>query len=341
MAAYLGRYGLTVASPVWKGKLNCYCCQSDEVKKAGKFRNRNGIVQRYSCCRCGKTFSEEQPLAGIRLESDKVVQIIKLLTEGLGVRATARVTNCDPHTVLKVLETVGQKCELLHDRLVRHVTTDALQLDELWSRVFCSQKRANQLGDSDEIGDQYTYLGITAREKFIVSYFTGKRNLENTDSFVGDLAERVDGRIQITSDSFRPYQQIVRKHLLGRLDFATMQKLYSVPFDAKNESARRYSPAQCTGVKIRIQAGAPRQDRINTSFVERCNLSVRHFNKRFGRLGLGYSRDLQNHRYAVALFVCAHNWCKVHSTLGCTPAVGLKLTNETWTIERLIKEATK
>jgi hypothetical protein len=71
-----------------------------------------------------------------------------------------------------------------------------------------------------------------------------------------------------------------------------MQKLYAVPFDAKAEAVRRYSPAQCTGVKIRIQAGAPREDRINTSFVERSNLTVRHFNKRFARLSLGYSRKL-------------------------------------------------
>jgi hypothetical protein len=73
---------------------------------------------------------------------------------------------------------------------------------------------------------------------------------------------------------------------------------------------------------------------------ESTNLSVRHFNKRFALLGLGYSRKLSNHRYAVTLFVTAYNFCKVHGTLGCTPAVGLKLTNETWTIQRLITEIT-
>ena len=54
-----------------------------------------------------------------------------------------------------------------------------------------------------------------------------------------------------------------------------------------------------------------------------------------------YSRKLSNHRYAVALFAAAYNFCKVHSTLGCSPAVGLKLATENWTIERLIEEATK
>jgi hypothetical protein len=60
-----------------------------------------------------------------------------------------------------------------------------------------------------------------------------------------------------------------------------------------------------------------------------------------GFLCKSYSRKLCNHRYAIALFAAAYNFCKVHNTLGCTPAVGIKLTSETWTIERLIEEATK
>jgi transposase-like protein/IS1 family transposase len=318
-----------------KGQVTCHCCNG-ETQKFGRFKNENRIVQRYRCVRCNKTFSESQPLDGLRLDHDKVVQIVKLLTEGLGVRAISRFVNCDPHTVLNVLETVGQKCEQLHDRLVRRVATDSLQLDELWTRVGCSQKLANHHGDDIERGDQYTFLAVFAREKFIVSYQTGKRNLENTDVFVEDIAKRVDGRIQITTDSFRPYLQIVRKHLLERLDFATMQKIYAIPFDAKAEAWRRYSPPKCTGIKVRIRAGAPRQDRISTSFVERTNLTLRHFNKRFARLGLGYSRKLCNHRHAISLFVAAYNFCKVHSTLGCTPAVGVKLTDHVWTVEELI-----
>lgn len=173
------------------------------------------------------------------------------------------------------------------------------------------------------------------------NYHTGNRSAEDTEVFVSDFAKRIDGRIQITSDSWRPYPYLVRKYLLERLDYATMQKLFAVPLDAKTDAIRRYSPPRCTGARIRIHAGAPRRDRISTSFVERANLSVRHFTKRFARLGLGWSRNLNNHRYAVALFVAAYNFCKVHSTLGTTPAHGIGLTTEPWTIERLIQEITR
>ena len=69
-------------------------------------------------------------------------------------------------------------------------------------------------------------------------------------------------------------------------------------------------------------------------------MSVRHFNKRFARLGLGWSRKLDNHKAAIALFVAAHNFCKIHSTLGTTPAVAAKIAKDVWTIEQLIEAAT-
>lgn len=118
-----------------------------------------------------------------------------------------------------------------------------------------------------------------------------------------------------------------------------MQKNYGTAL-GENDNNRRYSPAPFIGVSIKVKAGVPRRDRICTSHVERQNLSVRHFNKRFARLGLGWSRKLDNHKAAIALFVCAYNFCKVHNTLGCTPAVGAKLTDHNWTIEELIEAAT-
>jgi hypothetical protein len=165
-----------------------------------------------------------------------------------------------------------------------------------------------------------------------VSFCTGKRDVESTEIFVKDLATRIVGRIQVTSDAFQAYPALIRKYLLERLDYAVMVKQFATP-PVQVEAKRRYSPAPFKGVKIRVKAGAPRRDRICTSHVERANLTVRHFNKRFVRLGLGWSRKLANHKAAICLFVTAYNFCKVHRTLGCTPAVAAKLTDHAWTIE--------
>ena len=149
---------------------------------------------------------------------------------------------------------------------------------------------------SDKLrGDFFTYLGLDRRTKLIISHLTGKRNYENTDDFAADLASRVSGEVQITCDGFQPYVPTIRRHLLGRLNLAVMQKIYRSP-DGRLTSnwntldpIRRYSPARCVGVKLEIRAGEPDVDKITTSHVERLNLSVRTFNRRFTRLCLGFS----------------------------------------------------
>jgi IS1 family transposase len=292
------------------------------------------MVQRFRCVRCGKTFSESQPLAKLRIDDDKAVQIIHLLTEGVGVRAIGRLANCQPCTVLAVLETFGEKCEAFLDHQLRDLTIGSIQIDELWARVGIRQSRTTP--DDLERGDSYTFLALEARTKLIVSHHTGKRDYENTDTFAADLASRVVGRVQITTDGWQAYPDTIRYHLLERLDYAVMQKNYDAP-PSEVEASRRYSPAPFIGVTVKIKAGNPRRDRICTSHVERANLSVRTFNRRFTRLCLGWSRKLANHRHAVAIFVAAHNFVKHHTTLGTTPAVGAGLTDHEWSIEELFE----
>lgn len=315
--------------------MQCFCCNG-EAKRFGSFKNVNGLVQRYQCLKCGKTFSEKQGMDTVRIERSKVVMMIRLLTEGMGIRAVGRLTGCHTRTVMQVLVEIAPAFDRLHDRLVRNVQTDAVQVDELWARVGIRQSHTTEA--DTERGDFYTFLGIAAREKLIFSYSTGKRNGQTTEAFVKDMASRVPGRIQVTSDGWESYPALIRQYMLERLDYAVLIKQFTgLPAGMETH---RYSPDKLRGITIKVKAGNPRRDRINTSYVERANLTVRHFNKRFVRLGLGWSRKLENHRAAISVFVAAYNFCKVHSTLGCTPAVGAKITDHTWTIEELVENAT-
>jgi hypothetical protein len=47
--------------------------------------------------------------------------------------------------------------------------------------------------------------------------------------------------------------------------------------------------------------------------------------KRFQRKGLGYSKDLETHKHAVALHFGVYNFVRKHHTLETTPAVVLDL----------------
>jgi hypothetical protein len=75
---------------------------------------------------------------------------------------------------------------------------------------------------------------------------------------------------------------------------------------------------------------------ISTSFVERQNLSMRMGMRRFTRLTNGFSKKLENHGHAVALYFMHYNFCRVHKTLRVTPAMEAGLTDHVWTIEELI-----
>ena len=71
-----------------------------------------------------------------------------------------------------------------------------------------------------------------------------------------------------------------------------------------------------------------------TSHVERCNLTIRTFMKRFTRLALGFSKKLDNLAAATALHFGVYNFCRVHGSLnGCTPAMAAGVIRSLWSFE--------
>jgi len=286
--------------------------------------------------RCGKTFSEAQPLEGIRIETAKLHQVIQLLCEGVGVRAVSRLTGLDKETILHILETVGGKCASFHDSTVRNVKTANVETDELYSKVFCKQER-NKTGD-DERGEQYTFLSCCRDSKLIISFLTGKRTRENTHTHIQDLKCRLAGRTQITTDNYISYRgkNGAIQNTFGRdgIDYGMLTKVYAISALPEN----RYAPPVCILAKKTPVLGQPDIDFICTSHVERQNLTIRLFNRRFTRLTLGFSKKLSNLRHSVALFTCYWNWCWKHTTTKQTPAQAAGLTDHVWTIAELLNK---
>lgn len=282
---------------------------------------------------CGTTFRDEQPLDGVRIETPQVVQVVKLLVEGVGIRAISRLTNLHQETVLNILAAAGQHCARLLDERIRGVEVESVQVDELFCFVGCKQ-RNNTTNDYSR-GDQYTFLAVDSASKVILSHVVGKRDSGNAHWILSDLNERVAGRFQLTTDSFQPYKLCAASALGDRVDFAQLMKLYSGnKWDVGPD--RRYSPPVCTGLRTYIRSGDPDPALISTSYVERTNLTLRIFNRRFTRLTLGYSKKLEYLKHSVALFVAHFNFCRKHSTLAVTPAQSARLTDHTWSVEELL-----
>jgi len=52
-----------------------------------------------------------------------------------------------------------------------------------------------------------------------------------------------------------------------------------------------------------------------------------------------HSKKWEIHEAAMAFFIAYYNFCRVHMTLKSTPAKAAGLTSETWSLARLLDEA--
>lgn len=272
------------------------------------------------------------------LPREKQIEIISALTEGLGVRAVARVTETDRGTVASLALRVGQGCAELHDRMMVGIRTNRIECDELWAYV--GHKRNPQRAKprrSPVFGDQYTFVALASATRAIIGYRTGKRDGATTDAFIQDLRLRVIGAPEISTDGLHYYRPAIRDAFGKRATHGVINKTYSVTHLNVTEASRRYSPAQVVAVERVAVEGEPEQ--ISTSYVERQNLTLRMGSKRFARLSNGFSKKIDCHLAAVGLYVAFYNLCRTHESLRTTPALALGIADHIWTIGELIDAA--
>jgi hypothetical protein len=58
--------------------------------------------------------------------------------------------------------------------------------------------------------------------------------------------------------------------------------------------------------------------------------------RRFTRLTNGFSKKIENHMHAVAIHYMHYNFCRIHKTLRCTPAMEAGVTKKLWYIEDMV-----
>lgn len=142
-----------------------------------------------------------------KLGSDKRTAVISALAEGCGVNSVARMVGVSKLTVLRLLADVGQLCQDHHDLMVRRLHSKRIQVDECWSFVGAKQKNVEK-GKAGH-GDAWVWVGLDADSKLVVSYLVGPRNAASANEFIGDIAERLLDRVQLTSDGLHVYLDAV------------------------------------------------------------------------------------------------------------------------------------
>jgi IS1 family transposase len=268
-----------------------------------------------------------------RLDTVSRCRVIAALVEGNSIRSTSRMTGVAINTVVKLLVDTGKACADYQDRAIRDLSCRRIQCDETWQYVGCKQKQVTvEKMEGGICGDTWTWTAIDADTKLVPCWLVGQRDAGCATEFIQDLAGRLANSVQLTTDGLKVYLNAIADAFQDDIDYGIPYKVYGA--DVANEA--RYSPAKCLSTEKRTAIGSPELKHISTSYVERANLTMRMSMRRFTRLTNGFSKKVENHCAAIALYFMYYNFVRIHQTLRCSPAMAAGVDSRLWEIKDIV-----
>lgn len=297
-----------------------------------------------------------------RLSDDRRKMILRLLCEGMSIRGVSRALKVDKDAVCRLILMFGNACRNFLDDRLRNLKLSHCEVDEIWSFVGKKQARLTieEREEAHDIGDVYLWTVVDAETKLIPTFAVGKRSADMARRLMQDLAQRivlpgpgsaddanfVPGKYpivtQISTDGFAAYPEAVD------LAFGPFVKYGTVIKEFRNARII-YTPSEMIGAKREARMNMDENEvrTICTSHVERNNGTIRAFIKRFNRLTYAFSKKLENHAAACAMFVAYYNfvWRTRHKDksgkpgkLRPTAAMMAKVVPDLWDFDRLYSE---
>jgi IS1 family transposase len=259
--------------------------------------------------------------------------VIRALCEGCSINSTMRMTGVAKTSILRLLRDIGRACMAHEDAKLRHLYCPEVEADECWAFVHCKQRTVPHAKAAPaEAGDQWTWYAVDRHSKAILSWVIGDRDGDHAAALMDDLASRVYGPVDLTTDALGAYQDAVFNAFENRVSYSTVHKDYRTI-----ELAPGRHESICTGCSKRSVFGAPAIEKAGTSRIERANLTLRMSQRRWTRKTNAHSKSFENMLCAFALHACFYNWARPHATLGGkTPAMVLGVADRVWTVGDLV-----
>jgi IS1 family transposase len=335
---------------------------------------------RFRCQGCGALASARTgtAYAGIRTDTDTYLHGATALAEGLSIRATGRLLGVDKDTINHWLPVLGRQGQGVMNYFFRDLPLRECQLDELWTFIYKKEDHLTPLEKLVEVfGDAWVWIAFSPVYKLVPAWVVGKRTLRHARRLIFRLKSATDGRIPFfTSDELPHYADALldvygvwvtppRQGTRGRFPkprrCPPLDLCYAVVVKERekgrvvNVTTRIvYGSAQQAAAAL---CASPVSRTVNTSGVERNNLTVRQHSRRLGRKVNAFSKDPDYLEHQLTLAFAYYHFVKPHCGLRqrlphtlptkgrkgsykkwkpVTPAMAAGLTEHVWTMDELL-----
>lgn len=260
-----------------------------------------------------------------KLSVERRCTVLRLLCEGMSMRAIHRTTGASFNAVSRLLTAAGKAAFVWHFENVRGLHCPRIQADEVQTFVWAKPLKS------------WTWVAFSPDSKIVISYLVGDRSLRCGLTLMKDVRSRVVGRVQFTTDGLPSYVDSIEQAFGSDADFAVLFKTFGTSTLDEGYRARHLTETQPY-----VMAGNPDFDHISTAGVERSHLTLRQSVRRFSRRTLAFSRAFEKHVDHVALWYWYYNFARTHRSLRTktdnrvTPAMAAGLTYRPAKFEELV-----
>lgn len=335
--------------------------------------------QLFQCQWCKRRFSETRGTVffGLKTSQETVYRTLACLAEGQSLRATARIFEVEVDTVLLWLKRAGQHCEKVSFYLMRNLRVEQAQLDELWTFVHKKEKSLSAWEKlHSEWGDTWVWTALDPAHKLVLAFWVGEHEEAQAVSVLQRLkAVLAEGCLPLlTSDQLPHYVEAILKVLgrwvrperngsRGRFPKPRLQPPEGLQYGTVHKERQGGRVVSVTtqvvfgkAKELQARLKALGVQKINTSFVERMNLTLRHLVSRLRRRGLTFSKKRQYLEWHLHLGIAYYHFVRPHRSLRLrlpqpiptkgdgtpkkwekrTPALSAGLTDHIWTMQELL-----
>ena len=332
-----------------------HCNQSDQVRNKGSRTLKSGDVTiMYICKRCHKTFCDRTGTALYHCQLSKrdAASILSLRSEGIGVRASGRLTGHSHSTVIDLERRLAKSTRKLDkpppSAFSDTASTSIVEFDEVYTRVHHNCPVEECVG--------WTSHGIDRETRWQLPSVSGQRNNELFDRLGDDVLPIVLDipKLTIVSDGERRYAEAVRRDyearkflsppsghhgkgripgtkLVWRIGLQVARKVKGSQY--RNNRGRIERPGYLHPDTVPIPNAA-----IHANHCEAFNAAQRRRCSPMRRRTNMYAKTVEALDRALTVLRQVYNWCRGHFAFKGkeTPAMRLGLTDHPWTFTELL-----